>query len=275
MNFQIGSQEEYEKAYAKSVAEPEAFWDEVAGHYHWRRRWDKTLEWNFDEPRVKWFEGGKLNITENCLDRHLEQRGNKIALVWEPNDPKEMSLRYTYRELHANVCTMSNILKNLGVKKGDRVCIYLPMIPELAFAVLACARIGAIHSVVFAGFSANSVADRINDSQCSHVITSDGLNRGAKQIPVKSVVDEALESCPSVQKVLVVNRLNWPINMMTQKKWKVKTNSSFFTLAEVPANQKVLFMLAVVIWSMRVTRLRMCFNTAKAMCSGVQLILVG
>jgi acetyl-CoA synthetase len=215
MNFQITSEEEYKQVYAKSVEQPEEFWAEIANHYHWTRRWDKTLEWNFTEPNVKWFIGGKLNITENCLDRHLEQRGNKIALVWEPNDPKETSLRFTYRELHSHVSRMANILKNLGVKKGDRVCIYLPMIPELAFATLACARIGAIHSVVFAGFSANSVADRINDSECTHVITSDGLNRGAKQIPVKSVVDEALETCPSVQKVLVVNRLNWPVNMMT------------------------------------------------------------
>jgi len=215
MTFQITSVEEYKEVYAKSVEKPEEFWAEIADHYHWKRKWEKTLEWNFTEPNVKWFIGGKLNITENCLDRHLEQRGNKTALVWEPNDTKESSLHFTYRELHSHVCRMANVLKNMGVKKGDRVCIYLPMIPELAFATLACARIGAIHSVVFAGFSANSVADRINDSECSHVITSDGLNRGAKQIPVKSVVDEALENCPSVQKVLVVNRLNWPVNMMT------------------------------------------------------------
>jgi len=215
MTFQITSVEEYKEVYAKSVEKPEEFWAEIADHYHWKRKWEKTLEWNFTEPNVKWFIGGKLNITENCLDRHLEQRRNKTALVWEPNDTKESSLHFTYRELHSHVCRMANVLKNMGVKKGDRVCIYLPMIPELAFATLACARIGAIHSVVFAGFSANSVADRINDSECSHVITSDGLNRGAKQIPVKSVVDEALENCPSVQKVLVVNRLNWPVNMMT------------------------------------------------------------
>jgi acetyl-CoA synthetase len=215
MTFQITSVEEYKEIYAKSVEKPEEFWAEIANHYHWKKKWDKILEWNFTEPNVKWFIGGKLNITENCLDRHLEQRGNKTALVWEPNDTKESSLHFTYRELLSHVCRMANVLKNMGVKKGDRVCIYLPMIPELAFATLACARIGAIHSVVFAGFSANSVADRINDSECSHVITSDGLNRGAKQIPVKSVVDEALENCPSVQKVLVVNRLNWPVNMMT------------------------------------------------------------
>jgi acetyl-CoA synthetase len=215
VKFHITTNEAYNEAYSHSVEHPEDFWSQIAENYNWRKKWANTLAWNFEEPRVRWFEGAKLNITENCLDRHLEQRGNKIALIWEPNDPKEMSLRFTYRELHAHVNRMANILKNLGVKKGDRVCIYLPMIPELAFAVLACARIGAIHSVVFAGFSANSVADRINDSSCSFVITSDGLNRGAKQIPVKAVVDEALDTCPTVQKVLVVNRLNWPVNMKT------------------------------------------------------------
>jgi acetyl-CoA synthetase len=214
MSFQIKTNEEYEIAYKKSVNEPEAFWNEIAGHYQWRKPWEKTLEWNFEEPQVKWFINGKLNITENCLDRHLEQRGNKLALIWEPNDPKEKAIRYTYRELYQNVNRMANVLKNMGVQKGDRVCIYLPMIPELAFATLACARIGAIHSVVFAGFSANSVADRINDSQCKFVITSDGLNRGPKQIPTKSVVDEALEHCTSVEKMLVVDRLGWPVTMV-------------------------------------------------------------
>lgn len=215
MNFQITSEQEYQAAYKKSVDQPEEFWNEIASNFHWREKWHSTLKWNFETPDVRWFDGAKLNITENCLDRHLEQRGNKIALIWEPNDPKERALRYTYRELYQNVNKMANILKNMGVKKGDRVCIYLPMIPELSFTVLACARIGAIHSVVFAGFSANSVADRINDSQCTVVVTSDGLNRGAKQIPVKSVVDEALEHCPSVEKVLVVDRLGWPVNMHT------------------------------------------------------------
>ena len=212
-NFRIQSKSEYEQAYRESVEQPEAFWNSIAENYQWQQKWDKTLEWNFESPDIKWFLNGKLNITENCLDRHLEQRGNKIALIWEPNDPKEMSIRFTYRELHQKVCRMANILKNLGVKKGDRVCIYLPMIPELAFATLACARIGAVHSVVFAGFSVNALADRIQDSGCEVIITSDGLNRGAKQIPVKSVVDEAVALCPDVKKVLVVNRINWPVNM--------------------------------------------------------------
>lgn len=217
MNFQISSEEEYKAAYKKSVEQPEAFWDEVASQYDWKEKWHTTLKWNFEEPDIRWFDGAKLNIVENCIDRHLAQRGNKLALIWEPNDPKERAIRYTYRELHQNVNKMANILKNLGVQKGDRVCIYLPMIPELAFATLACARIGAIHSVVFAGFSANSVADRINDSSCSVVITSDGLNRGAKQIPVKAVVDEALEHCDSVKKVLVIDRLGWPVNMKAER----------------------------------------------------------
>lgn len=218
MNFQINSYEEYQEVYKKSVDSPEQFWDDVAEHFHWRKRWDKTLEWNFTEPNVKWFVNGKLNITENCLDRHLEQRGDKIALIWEANNPTEPSIRFTYRELHANVCRMANILKSMGVKKGDRVCIYLPMIPELAFATLACARIGAIHSIIFAGFSANSIADRVKDAQCEFVITSDGLNRGAKQIPVKAVVDEALESCGDlVKKILVINRLNWIVEMKASR----------------------------------------------------------
>jgi acetyl-CoA synthetase len=213
MNFQITSLEEYKEAYTLSIEKPEQFWNDIAEHYHWKRKWDKTLEWNFETPDVKWFSGGQLNIAENCIDRHLVQRGNKLALIWEPNDPKEKSIQYTYRELHSNVNRMANVLKNLGVKKGDRVCIYLPMIPELTFAVLACARIGAIHSVIFAGFSANAVADRINDSQCKLVITSDGLYRGAKQIPTKSVVDEAVELCDCVEKILVIDRLGWPTQM--------------------------------------------------------------
>lgn len=215
--FKIQNKEEYEQSYQESIEQPEVFWNSIAENYTWRQKWDKTLQWNFTDPDVKWFVNGKLNITENCLDRHLEERGNKTALIWEPNDPKESSIRYTYSELHNHVCRMANVIKSLGVKKGDRVCIYLPMIPELAFAVMACARIGAVHSVVFAGFSVNSLADRIQDSGCQLVITSDGLNRGAKQIPVKSVVDEAVALCPLVNKILVVNRLNWPIQMKADR----------------------------------------------------------
>ncbi len=210
----IDSIDAYHQAYADSVANPEAFWADIAANFQWKKTWDKVLDWNFEEPRVAWFQNAKLNITENCLDRHLEERGNKLALIWEPNDPKERFVRYTYRELHELVCRFSNVLKNNGVKKGDRVCIYMPMVPELTIAVLACARIGAVHSVVFAGFAAHAISDRINDSACSVVITSDGLNRGAKQIPCKSVVDEALEKCGSVQRVVVFERLGWPVNMV-------------------------------------------------------------
>ena len=212
-DYKIKSLEEYQEAYKKSVEEPEAFWEEIAENFQWKKKWDRTLEWNFEEPKVNWFINGKLNITENCLDRHLKNRGNKLALIWEPNDPKERFVRYTYKELHEKVCQFANVLKNNGAKKGDRICLYMPMIPELAIAVLACARIGAIHSVVFAGFSAHAIADRIIDASCSMVITADGLNRGAKQIPVKRVVDEALERCPTVKKVVVVERLGWAVNM--------------------------------------------------------------
>ncbi|MFC6997610.1 acetate--CoA ligase [Rufibacter roseus] len=214
MEYQIKSYEEYQNEYRKSVEQPEEFWAGIAENFTWRKKWDKVLDWNFEEPNVKWFVNGKLNITENCLDRHLEKRGNKLALIWEPNDPKERYIRYTYRELHEKVCQMANILKRNGVQKGDRVCIYMPMIPELAFSVLACARIGAVHSVIFAGFSHTAMADRINDAQAKVVLTSDGLNRGSKQIPVKRVVDEAVADCPTVEKVIVVERLGWAVNMV-------------------------------------------------------------
>ncbi len=210
----IKTYEEYQEAYDKSVKNPEGFWDEIAESFYWRKKWDKTLEWDFEGPNVKWFVNGKFNITENCIDRHLKTRGNKLALIWEPNDPKEKYIRFTYKELHERVCQIANVMKKHGVQKGDRVCLYMPMIPELAFSVLACARIGAIHSVVFAGFSAHALADRIQDAEANFVFTSDGLNRGTKQIPVKRVVDEALERCPTVKKVMVVERVGWAVNMV-------------------------------------------------------------
>lgn len=209
----IDSYEAYQLAYQSSIDNPEGFWEDIANNFQWHSKWNKVLEWNFHEPKISWFEGAKLNITENCLDRHLENNGNKLALVWEPNDPKERFVRYTYRELHEQVCKFGNVLRKNGIGKGDRVCIYMPMIPELAVAVLACARIGAVHSVVFAGFAAHSVADRINDSGCKMVITADALNRGAKQIPCKAVVDEALLECTSVEKVIVFERVGWPVQM--------------------------------------------------------------
>lgn len=209
----ITSIQEYNKQYQKSVEQPEKFWEEIAGNFSWRRKWDKVLEWDFTKPEVKWFLGARLNITENCIDRHLAANGDKTAIIWEPNDPKEEPKKFTYRQLHEEVCKVANMLKANGVVKGDRVCIYLPMIPELAFAVLACARIGAVHSVVFAGFSARSLSDRINDAGCKIVLTADGAYRGGKEIDLKGIVDEALKSCPSVERVLVVKRTNSSVAM--------------------------------------------------------------
>lgn len=208
MTLRIKTFEEYQTAYQQSVDNPEAFWAEQAETFTWRKKWDQVLDWNFRDPDVKWFVGGKMNITENCLDRHLETRGDQVAILWEPNDPNEEAKKYTYRELHAEVCRMANVLKKHGIEKGDRVCFYMPMIPELAIGVLACARIGAVHSVVFAGFSATALADRINDSSCKMVLCSDGNYRGVKNIPVKDVVDAALEHTSSIESVLVANRTN-------------------------------------------------------------------
>jgi len=191
MSVKINSFEEYQTQYKKSVENPELFWENIANTFVWQKKWEKTLGWNFDEPKVEWFKGGKLNITENCLDRHLEKRGNQTAIIWEPNNPNEKVVKLTYSELHQKVCEFANVLKNNGAKKGDRICLYMPMVPELAIAVLACARIGAIHSVVFAGFSAKALADRINDATCNIVLCSDEAYRGGKVIPIKSVVDEA------------------------------------------------------------------------------------
>lgn len=212
--YQIKSIEDYQQAYQQSVIDPEGFWANVADHFYWRRKWDKVLDWNFKDPEIKWFTGAKLNITENCLDRHLGTLGNTPAIIWEPNDPEEHHRIITYRDLYNKVCQFANVLKNNGVKKGDRVCIYMGMIPELAIAVLACARIGAVHSVVFGGFSAQSIADRIQDAQCSLVITCDGAYRGAKDIPLKSVMDDALMACPSVKKVIVCTRTRTPVSML-------------------------------------------------------------
>ena len=202
--LKISSFQEYRTVYDRSVADPEAFWAQQAATFQWHRKWDRVLDWNFTDPDVKWFSGGQLNITENCLDRHLGERGDQTAILYEPNDPDGEVVRLTYRELHAQVCKAGNALRELGVGKGDRVCFYMPMVPELAISVLACARIGAIHSVVFAGFSAQALADRVNDADCKMIICSDHNNRGNKSIPVKEVVDEALAlGCPSVETVLV------------------------------------------------------------------------
>jgi acetyl-CoA synthetase len=213
-NYHIKHLEEYYQVYRKSVNAPESFWEEIAEeHFVWRKKWDTVLDWDFSKPEVKWFEGAKLNITENCIDRHLATRGNKTAILFEPNNPSEAAEHITYTQLSERVNQFANVLKENGVQKGDRVCIYVPMIPELAIATLACARIGAIHSVVFAGFSAAALATRINDSDCKMVITSDGSYRGAKTIDLKGIVDEALENCPCVKTVLVAKRINTDIHM--------------------------------------------------------------
>jgi acetyl-CoA synthetase len=220
-NYHIKHLEEYYQVYRKSVREPENFWEEIAEeHFMWQKKWDNVLSWDFSKPEVKWFEGAQLNITENCIDRHLSTRGNKTALLFEPNNPEEEPQHITYKQLHQRVCRFANVLKDQGIKKGDRVCVYLPMIPELAISVLACARIGAVHSVVFAGFSASALSTRINDSDCKLVITSDGSYRGAKTINLKGIVDEALDKSDGVETVLVVNRINSEINMKSGRdKW--------------------------------------------------------
>lgn len=215
--FQIKTKEEYQVAWNKSVENPGVFWAEVASAFLWRKKWDSVLEWNFKDPDIKWFNGGKLNITENCLDRHLEQDGDRPALIWEPNAPEEEHRILTYRELHKKVVQFANVLKNNGVKKGDRVCIYMGMVPELAIAVLACARIGAIHSVVFGGFSAQSIADRLQDAHATYIVTSDGAYRGNKEIPLKSVIDDALVQCDFVKKVVVLMRTHTPISMLRER----------------------------------------------------------
>jgi len=212
--YNIKTLEEYFQVYQKSVRFPEVFWEEIAEeHFVWRKKWDTVLQWDFSIPEVKWFDGAQLNITENCLDRHLAIRGNKTAIIFEPNDPKEEAQHISYGKLHEQVCRMSNVLTENGVKKGDRVCIYLPMIPELAYTVLACARIGAVHSVVFAGFSSTALATRINDCDCKIVVTSDGSYRGGKTLNLKKIVDKALENCPQVSDVLVVQRTGAKIDM--------------------------------------------------------------
>lgn len=212
--FQIKSLDEYKAAYKRSEEDPAGFWADIAATFRWRKPWSQTLDWNFIEPHVKWFLGGKLNITENCLDRHVESQPNATALIWESNDPDEAHRVFTYQQLYDKVCQFSHVLKNNGVKKGDRVCIYMGMIPELAIAVLACARVGAIHSVVFGGFSAQSIADRIQDASAEFVITCDGAYRGAKDIPLKSVIDDALIACPGVKRVIVCTRTRTAVSMI-------------------------------------------------------------
>jgi len=245
----ITSLPEYLEKYQESITNPEDFWADIAKENFWRKKWDKILEWRFDgpdAPQVKWFEGGKLNITENIFERNMFQRKNQVAIIWEPNDPKEKEVRLTYGELFDKVKQFANSLKKLGIEKGDRVAIYLPMIPELAIAMLACARIGAVHSIVFAGFSATALADRINDSSCKIVITSDGAYRGTKSIPLKAIVDESLENCPSVKNAIVFKRTGEDISFIEGRDiwWHdLIEGVSSFNDAEVMDSEDTLFIL--------------------------------
>lgn len=246
MTTQIQTYEEYQKVYAQSVADPEGFWAKQADTFSWHKKWDKVLEWDFRKPDVKWFVGGQLNITENCLDRHLATRGDQVAIKFEPNDPDAPVRDYTYKELHAEVCKAANALKKLGIGKGDRVCFYMPMVPELAIGVLACARIGAIHSVVFAGFSAQALADRINDATCKMVICSDYNSRGAKSIPVKKIVDDAMTiGCPSIETILVHKNTGGDVAWNEKSVWwhEVVDEQSTDCPAEVMDSEDMLFIL--------------------------------
>ena len=248
--YQISNLEEYHQAYQKSIKQPAQFWEEIAQNFTWKKKWDSVLEWNFIDPKIEWFKGAQLNITENCLDRHLNKFGDHAAIIWEPNNPNEQNRVLTYNDLYKQVCQFSHVLKNNGVKKGDTVCVYMGMIPELAIAVLSCARIGAIHSVVFGGFSAQSISDRLHDAKSEFVITCDGAFRGQKNIPLKSVIDEALISCPFVKRVIVYSRTQIPLNMIEGRDtwWeeeikKIETKNCNIFEAEVMEAEDPLFIL--------------------------------
>jgi len=248
--YQITSAEQYTSVYRNSIENPEKFWANIAQYFTWQKAWDKVLDADFEKAEVKWFAGAKLNITENCLDRHIEKLASQPAIIWEPNDPTEHHRVLTYKELLFKVKQFANVLKNNGVKKGDRVCIYMGMIPELAIAVLACARIGAIHSVIFGGFSARSIADRLQDADARFIVTCDGAFRGAKDIPLKAIIDDALESCPFVQRVIVCTRTHTPVSMIKGRDvwWEdeikiVETQGNPDCIVEVMDAEDVLFIL--------------------------------
>ena len=248
--YQIKDLAGYHEAYQKSIQDPDAFWGAVAEHFTWHKKWDKVSDWNFKDPSIQWFIGGQLNITENCLDRHLTTMGDKPAIIWEPNDPAEQHRTLTYKQLHIKVCQFAQVLYNNGVKKGDRVCIYMGMIPELAIAVLACARIGAIHSVIFGGFSAQSIADRLDDAKANFIITCDGAFRGSKDIPLKSVIDDALIGNKNIQRVIVCTRTRTAVSMLQGRDvwWEdemkqVEDQGIQFVPAEVMDAEDPLFIL--------------------------------
>ncbi len=245
MEFKIKTYNQYKDYYKKSADNPEEFWEAIANHFTWQKKWDTVLEYDFELPIIEWFKGAKGNITENCLDRHIDSRGDKTAILWEPNDPKEKAIKITFKELHQKVQQFANVLKENDIKKGDRVCIYMPMVPELAVAVLACARIGAVHSVVFAGFSSKALASRIDDAKCKLLLTADGAFRGNKTIDLKSIVDDALELSNSIETTLVLKRINSDITLNKNQKWwhdelkKVDANCP----AQVMEAEDILFIL--------------------------------
>ena len=246
-NFHINTRIKYDDFYNKSVNNPEIFWDELASqNFIWNKKWSKVVDWDFKKANVSWFKDAKLNITINCIDRHVKNTPDKTAIIFEPNDPNEKNKSFTYSELLKEVCKMANVLKLMGVKKGDRVCIYLPMIPELAFSVLACARIGAIHSVVFAGFSSQALATRIDDCKSSLIITSDGSYRGEKTLNLKAIVDDALDICKTQQKVLLVNRTNESVNLVEKRDYHLRdliTNVDDICEPEIMDSEDPLFIL--------------------------------
>ena len=221
MESNISSFAEYESHFNKAQQNPNNYWATFAEQFTWKKKWDSVQSGDFKDLNVKWFEGGELNITENCLDRHLKDRGDKLALIFEPNDPSEASKKYTFKEIHQEVCRFANVLTNHGVKKGDRLCFYMAMVPELLIGILACARVGAIHSVVFAGFSAESLAGRIKDAHCKWLFTNDYGLRGDKKIPLKEISDQALTQCPTIEKVVVYKRTEDQIAMKKDRDFLV------------------------------------------------------